>query len=42
MEETPIEHAPPPVYSEAYGKVDFRQDGFNTQAHVAGQSGDLI
>lgn len=35
--EASIEHAPPPAYSEAYGRVDFQQDGFNTQAHVASE-----
>ena len=41
--ESSIEHAPPPAYSEVYGQVDFQQDGFNTQAHVASEfsEGDL-
>ncbi|KAI9874462.1 MAG: hypothetical protein M1830_009725 [Pleopsidium flavum] len=32
--ETPIEHAPPPAYSEIYGQVDISQDGFDTRARV--------
>ena len=33
----PIEQEPPPVYSDAYGQVDFNQDGFDTRAKVAGR-----
>lgn len=32
-----IEEAPPPPYSESYGQVDISQDGFDTQARVAGK-----
>lgn len=34
-DDRPIEEAPPPAYSEFYGKVDISQDGFDTQARVA-------
>ena len=36
--ERPIEEQPAPAYSDAYGQVDFNQDGFNTQAKVASKS----
>ena len=35
VRETSIEEVPPPAYSETYGKVDFSQDGFDTEARVA-------
>jgi len=35
--DTPIEHAPPPAYSDIYGQVGFNQDGFDTQARVASE-----
>ncbi|KAL8831072.1 MAG: hypothetical protein Q9170_005452 [Blastenia crenularia] len=31
----PVEHEPPPAFSDSYGKVDFNQDGFGTKARVA-------
>lgn len=36
-QDTPIEHAPPPAYSDIYGQVGFNQDGFDTQAKVASE-----
>lgn len=38
IQETSIDQAPLPVYGDLYGKVDIEQDGFKTQARVAGKS----
>ena len=35
VHETPIEHAPPPAYSETYGNVNLSQGGVDTRATVA-------
>jgi len=35
-EETPIEQVPSIAYGPKLGEVDFHQDGFNTEAKVAG------
>lgn len=34
-QDTSIEQAPPPAYSDIYGQVDINQDGFDTRAKVA-------
>ena len=40
--ETSVEEAPRPVYGDLYGRVNFQQDGLNTQAHVAGERKVMI
>lgn len=34
-QDTSIDQAPPPAYSDIYGQVDINQDGFDTRAKVA-------
>ena len=38
VHESPIEHAPPPAYSQTYGNVDLSQGGIDTKASVASRS----